>query len=285
MTALLLDGTVAAQVLLQSIGREVEELHPSLTIVQVGDDDGSNAYIRKKMEACAAIGVGCKHLRLPAESSFGDLLAVIHHLNTDSAVSGYIIQLQLPTHLSALQPQLFREMDPRKDVDGFTAYNLGKMFIAPAFEHLPPATPAGIIRLLEHYDIALRGKTAVIIGQSNIVGKPLSVMLKNRGVTTINCDVDTPPALLRELSQHYGEILVCAVGKPAMVDGPMIKPGAVVIDVGFSRTEDGVVGDVRFEEASAIASAITPVPGGVGPMTVAQLLANCVTAARRQRPI
>lgn len=282
--ALLLDGNAAAAVLLDSLKSDIEALSPHLTIVQVGNDPASDSYIRKKVESAARIGMRCTHQTLAEETTYDELRGVIHTLNANDDVTGYIIQLPLPAHLHKMQPQLFREIDPGKDVDGFTAYNIGKMFLSTEFEHLAPATPAGIISLLGHYDIEVSGKTAVIVGQSNIVGKPLSIMLKNRGATTINCDEFTDPIELADLCKRYGDILISAVGKAGLINGAMVKEGAIVIDVGLNRDDDDeLVGDIDFESVSKVAGALTPVPGGVGPMTVAALLRNCVSAARRQK--
>jgi methylenetetrahydrofolate dehydrogenase (NADP+)/methenyltetrahydrofolate cyclohydrolase len=208
------------------------------------------------------------------------LLSVIDTLNDDPDVSGFIVQLPLPGHLQKDVPTIIRAIDPKKDVDGFTAYNLGKMFLSTEFEHLPPATPAGVLTLLTDYQIPIEGKHAVIVGHSNIVGKPLALMLLNRGATVTVCHVKTV-----DLASHtrQADILCTAVGKAALITKDMVKPGAVVIDIGISRDEqERLRGDVDFEAVKEIASAITPVPGGVGPMTVASLIRNCVRAKERQ---
>jgi methylenetetrahydrofolate dehydrogenase (NADP+)/methenyltetrahydrofolate cyclohydrolase len=207
------------------------------------------------------------------------MFAHIKTLNEDTDVTGYIIQLPLPDHLTVIQPQLFREIDPYKDVDGFTAYNIGKMFFSPEFEHLPPATPAGVIALLEYYDVEVKGKHVVVVGAGNIVGKPIAIMMLNRGATVTICHEFTKN-LAAQTKQ--ADILISAVGHAGLIHGDMLKSGVVVIDIGLTQTLSGLKGDVDVESANEVASAITPVPGGVGPMTVACLLRNCVTAKKRQ---
>lgn len=279
MSARILSGTDVAERILHSLTERIASLDPKLVIVQVGSDPASDSYIRKKMESSATIGMRCEHMRLPEDISLTFLMETIARLNADADTTGYIIQLPLPAHLQPHVPVLFRSMDPAKDVDGFTAYNLGKMLISSIFEHLPPATPAGIIELLDFYEIPLQGKCVVIIGQSTIVGKPLATMCMNRNATVISCNKYTEH--LEELCR-IGDILVCAVGKIGLVTGSMVKKGAVVIDVGVNKQGTSIVGDVDRASVDPIASAITPVPGGVGPMTVACLLRNVVRAKERQ---
>ena len=279
MSTLFLDGRTASQALLESLKPKVKELDPKLVIVQVGEDPASASYIRQKEKSCEKVGMRSEHKHLPAETSFDELMKIIEELNADDDVTGFIVQLPLPDHLKENVPQVIRAIDPKKDVDGFGAYNLGKMFLSKEFEHLPPATPSGIIALLEHYKIDVAGKNAVVLGRSNIVGKPLAVMLLNRNATVTVCHSRTDD--ITKYTQA-ADILVAAVGKPKMVTADMVKEGAVVIDVGMSRTDEGLVGDVDFEAVKEKASAITPVPGGVGPMTVASLIRNCVRAKERQ---
>ena len=220
-----------------------------------------------------------EHQHLKETTTLKELLTLIHELNDDPDVSGFIVQLPLPSHLQPHVPEIIRIIDPKKDVDGFTAYNIGKMFLSPEFEHLPPATPAGVISLLEHYRIPIEGKHAVVVGSSNLVGKPLAVMLLNRLATVTVCHIKTV-----DLASHtrQADILCSAVGKANLITAAMVKPGAVVIDIGISKDEEGLHGDVDFQAVKEIASAITPVPGGVGPMTVASLIRNCVRAKERQ---
>lgn len=277
MPAQLLSGKEPADAILESLKDDVEKLDPKLVIVQVGSDPASDSYIRKKMESCERIGLRSEHRKLPEKTSKEEMIALVHELNEDPDVTGYIIQLPLSKELMKHTPQIFREIDPYKDVDGFTAYNLGKMFISTEFEHLPPATPAGIIALLDYYKIDVKGKHAVVVGHSNIVGKPLSVMLLNRGATVTVCHENTT-----DLPGHTkrADILVSAVGKAGLITKDMIKKDSVLIDVGMNWQGTSVVGDI--DAGADMASGITPVPGGVGPMTVACLLRNCVTAAKRQ---
>lgn len=280
MSARILSGKEPAEAILASVKDDVEKLDPKLVVVQVGEDPASNSYIRKKLESCAAVGMRGEHRTFGNDVTFEELMAEIRSLNADADVTGFIIQLPLPKHLEAKQPQLFRAIDPYKDIDGFTAYNLGKALLSVEFEHLPPATPAGVIGLLEFYDIPVESKHVVVIGQSNIVGKPVSVMLMNRGATVTMCHAGTPDIA------HFtkdADIVISAVGKNGMITADMVKDGAVLIDIGMSRAANGKMsGDMDYENLLGKASAITPVPGGVGPMTVACLIKNCVTAKKRQ---
>ncbi len=280
MSVRILSGKEPANEILASVKDDIKKLDPKLVVVQVGRDPASDSYIRKKLESCAAVGMRSEHRTFGDDVTFEELLAEVKSLNADADVTGFIIQLPLPKHLETKQPQLFRAIDPYKDVDGFTAYNLGKALISTEFEHLPPATPAGVIELLKFYGISVESKHVVVIGQSNIVGKPISVMLMNRGATVTMCHAAT-----KDLA-HYtkqADILVSAVGKNSMITADMVKEGAVLIDIGMSRHADGhMSGDMDYDNLLDTASAITPVPGGVGPMTVACLIKNCVTAKKRQ---
>jgi len=279
MPATLLDGRSVADTVLDGLKKDVKALDPKLVIVQLGNDPASDSYIKQKIKSCDAVGMRHEHKHLSDSTSYDELVGVIHELNTNNDVTGFIVQLPLPGDLQKKVPQIIREIDPMKDVDGFCAYNLGKMFLSTEFEHLPPATPAGIITLLEHYKIPIEGKHAVVVGHSNLVGKPVAVMLLNRNATVSVCHVHTKDlaAVTRQ-----ADILVVAVGKAKLITADMVKDGAVVVDVGVNKTDDGLVGDVDFETISKKASAITPVPGGVGPMTVASLIRNCVIAKKRQ---
>lgn len=280
MSALILDGHKAASVLLEELRPKVKKLNPKLVVVQVGNDPASESYIRQKVKSCGEVGLRCEYRRLPVDVSFEELASVIQELNANSDVTGFIIQLPLPKHLHDREPEVIRMIEPSKDVDGFTAYNLGKMFLSTEFEHLPPATPGGIIALLEHYKIPIAGKNVTVVGRSNIVGKPIAVMLLNRDATVTVCHQRT-----EDLGQRTrdADILVSAVGKQNLITADMVKDEAVVIDVGIVRTENGLAGDVDFKAVKNKAFAITPVPGGVGPMTVASLIRNVVRAAERNR--
>ena len=279
MKTTIVSGREAADKWLNELKPEIERLDPKLAIIQVGDDPASESYIKQKIKSCEKVSMRHQHMHLPKGISFEELMDKIENLNNDSDVSGFIVQLPLPSHLEKKVPEIIKAINPKKDVDGFGAYNLGKTFLSTEFEHLPPATPAGIIRLLEHYGITVDGKHAVIVGRSNIVGKPLAVMLLNRDATVTVCHSKTKD--LRSFTKQ-ADILISAVGKANLITAAMVKKMAVVIDVGVNRTQDGLCGDVDFEKVSKIASAITPVPGGVGPMTVASLIRNCVRAKQRQ---
>jgi methylenetetrahydrofolate dehydrogenase (NADP+)/methenyltetrahydrofolate cyclohydrolase len=258
---------------------KVKALDPKLVIVQVGDDPASSSYIRQKIKSCEEIGMRYEHKHLSENTTKEELQEIVRALNSNAEVSGYIIQVPLPRHLQEHLPVLHKMMQPDKDVDGFGAYNLGKMFLSTEFEHLPPATPAGVIALLEYFKIEVKGKHVVIVGRSNTVGKPLAVMLLNRDATVTMCHSKTKDI---EKMTKEADILIAALGKPKFIKASMVKKGAVVIDVGMTKTDAGLTGDVDFEEVSKIASAISPVPGGVGPMTVASLIRNCVRARERQ---
>jgi len=280
MSARLLTGKEPAEAVLSSVKADVLKLDPKLVIVQVGRDPASDSYIRKKMESSASVGMRAEHHRFDDAVTFEELMAEIKTLNADPDVTGFIIQLPLPKHLEEKQPQLFKAIDPYKDVDGFTAYNLGKALLSTEFEHLLPATAVGTIELLNFYKIDIPSKNIVVVGQSNIVGKPLSVMLMNRGATVTMCHEGT-----KDLA-HFtkqADILISATGKNSLVTADMIKDGAVLIDIGMSRHADGhMSGDMDYPNLLEKASAITPVPGGIGPMTGAFPIRNCVTAKKRQ---
>ncbi len=280
MPATILNGKEVADKILESLKPMVPTLRPKLCIVQIGNDPASDSYIKQKLRSCDAIGMPYDHIHLPERTGFQEVMTVIHNLNTNETVSGFIVQLPLPEPLMQELPQILRAIDPKKDIDGFGAYNLGKMFLSTDFEHLPPATPAGIIEMLNYYKIPVEGRHAVIVGRSNIVGKPMAVMLLNRGATVTVCHSKTPNLASFTLQ---ADILVSAVGKPKLITKDMVKPGAVVIDVGTNRVDGKMTGDTDFEALKEIASAITPVPGGVGPLTVASLIRNCVRARERQR--
>lgn len=279
MSATILYGKPVSDALLKALKKDIELLDPKLVIVQVGNDPASTSYIAQKMKSCAAVSMRYEHKHLPEDTSLEALLKLIDELNFDEDTTGFIVQLPLPPALQEHQPLVLRAIDPKKDIDGFGAYNLGKVLLSKEFEHLPPATPAGVISLLKYYSIDVAGRHAVVVGRSSIVGKPLSLMLLNRDATVTVCHSRT--ADLATYTRQ-ADLLFCAVGKPEMIEAGMVKPGAVVIDIGVSRTEKGLVGDVAFDTVKEVASAISPVPGGVGPLTVASLIQNCVTAKKRQ---
>ena len=278
MTAKIIDGKAVAQKLRAEYKQKAAALKaqgvtPGLAVVQVGDDPASSSYVRNKARGCAEVGVYSDMRRLPADTSEGALLDCIDQLNRDPRIHGVIVQLPLPRHLDAVR--VLQGLAVEKDVDGFSWTNLGALVEdRPRFV---PCTPLGIMRLLEHEGIVVEGRNAVVVGRSSTVGKPQALLLMAGNATVTVCHSRT-----RDLARFTrdADILVVAVGKPGLVTADMIKPGGAVIDVGINRLSDGsLVGDVDFAGARERAGWITPVPGGVGPMTVAMLIANTVTAA------
>lgn len=281
MTARIIDGNAIAKSRRDKIAERVAEMkaagvQPGLAVVIVGEDPASQVYVRMKHKDCAEVGIYSEKHELPAETTQAELLAVVAELNARPEIHGMIVQLPLPSHID--EETVLDAISPDKDVDGFHPVNVGNMLIGK--ETLLPCTPHGCIVMLDEAGVDLNGKEAVVIGRSNIVGKPVSVLLLERNATVTICHSRT-----KDLPGVVGraDVVVAAVGRPEMVKGDWIKPGAVVIDVGINRLDDGsMVGDVDFASASEVASAITPVPGGVGPMTRAMLLENTITAATRQ---
>ena len=253
-------------------------IHPRLAVIIVGNDPASEVYVRNKQKTCAELDILSDHIALPAETTREELLARIDALNADVLVHGILVQLPLPAALAAHEDEILSRIDPRKDVDGFHPMNVGHLSIgAPG---LRPCTPAGCIRMLEYAGIPIEGKHAVIIGRSNIVGKPMGMLLLERHATVTLCHSRTEN--LAEIARE-ADILVAAVGQPHFVTTDMVKPGATVIDVGINRiAPKKLVGDVDFEAVEKVAGAITPVPGGVGLLTVAMLMENVVQAAAAQ---
>ena len=253
-------------------------IHPRLAVIIVGNDPASEVYVRNKQKTCAELDILSDHIALPAETTREELLARIEALNADVAVHGILMQLPLPAALAAHEDEILSRIDPRKDVDGFHPMNVGHLSIgAPG---LRPCTPAGCIRMLEYAGIPIEGKHAVIIGRSNIVGKPMGMLLLERHATVTLCHSRTEN--LAEIARE-ADILVAAVGQPHFVTADMVKRGATVIDVGINRiAPKKLVGDVDFEAVEKVAGAITPVPGGVGLLTVAMLMENVVQAAAAQ---
>jgi len=251
--------------------RDKYKVSPGLAVVLVGDDPASQIYIQNKRKACEYVGIQSYYHHLPVDTPEEKLLDLIHEFNQDVNVHGILVQLPLPKHIS--EERILVSISPEKDIDGFHPLNMGKLVAnAPG---LRPCTPAGIMELLDRYKIQIEGKHAVVVGRSNIVGKPLSLMLLHRHATVTVCHSRTSP-----LSSYtrQADILVAAVGKPQLIQGGMVKEGVAVIDVGTNKVGGKLVGDVDFESVSAKASAITPVPGGVGPMTITMLLENTVRA-------
>ncbi len=281
MTARVLDGRAISAQVRSEVSERVRALSekgvvPGLAAVLVGDDQASRIYVGAKHKACADVGIRSEQVDLPAFVTEGELLATLRRLNRDPEIHGIIVQLPMPPHLRELEVQ--RTVAPEKDVDGLHPWNVGMMLRGePTFQ---PATPYGIVELLLRSGIELAGAEVVVVGYGDLVGAPLSIMLAQdsiRGNATVTCT----HIRTRDLKAHTlnADILVAAAGVPEMIGGDMIRPGATVIDVGVHRTERGLVGDVKYDEAVEVAGAITPVPGGVGPMTVAMLLVNAISAA------
>lgn len=281
MTARILDGKRIADNLLDDLAarvvarRAAGKAAPGLAVVLVGDDPASAVYVRNKRRAAAKVGIRAIDYDLPADSDDASLIALIDRLNADPDVHGILLQLPLPGHRDATG--VIHRIDPRKDVDGFHPENVGHLALRQF--GLRPCTPRGITTLLAYTDQPVRGQSATIVGVSNHVGRPMAMELLIAGCTTTCCHRFTPPDVL-ERSVRQADILVVAVGRPGLIPGEWVKPGAVVIDVGINRLDDGrLVGDVGFDAARQRASWITPVPGGVGPMTVATLMQNTLEAA------
>jgi methylenetetrahydrofolate dehydrogenase (NADP+)/methenyltetrahydrofolate cyclohydrolase len=290
VAAEVIDGKRIAEEIREEVRRDVEELktrgvEPGLAVVLVGDNPASTVYVRMKAKACEEAGIYSRVIKMPEETAQAELERVVDELNADPAIHGMLVQLPLPPQIE--ERAIINRIAPEKDVDGFHPVNVGRMMIGdPAAFH--PATPAGVIELLLRTGNDPEGKRVTVLGRSNIVGRPLAVLLshKRRGgnatVTLAHSRTRDLPAVMRE-----ADILVAAIGVPEFVKADAVKPGAVVIDVGVNRVDDPasekgyrLVGDVAFDEVAEVAGAITPVPGGVGPMTIAMLLTNTVAAAR-----
>ena len=254
--------------------KEQKEIVPGLAVVLVGEDPASQVYVGRKAKACAEVGFLSREYKLPAGTDEEKLLKIIKKLNKDKLIHGILVQLPLPKHIST--EKIIAAIDPHKDVDGFHPYNVGGLVTgSPLFV---PCTPRGIMELLARSGIELAGKEAVVVGRSNIVGKPMAFLLLAQNATVTMCHSKT-----KDLPAVTGraDVLIAAIGKPHMIKANMVKDGAVVIDVGMNRLENGkLAGDVAFEEVAAKASYITPVPGGVGPMTIAMLMKNTLDAAK-----
>jgi len=279
VSATVIDGKAVAAAVRERVAGEVAELTdqigrpPGLATVLVGDDPASAIYVRRKREACEEVGIRSFHHEPDGSISQADLLALVEELNGNGEVDGILVQLPLPEALDA--DAVISALDAAKDVDGLTATSAGRL--ARGEPGLVPCTPSGVMELLASAGMDPEGKEAVIVGRSNLVGRPLISLLLGANATVTVCHSRT-----RDLGEvcRRAEILVAAAGRPKLVTGEMVREGAVVIDVGTNRTDDGLVGDVDFDSAVQVAGAITPVPGGVGPMTIAMLLANTVQAAR-----
>lgn len=289
MTPQIIDGKVTAATIKAEIAEEVKRIvanggkRPHLAAVLVGHDGGSETYVKNKVLACEACGFQSSLIRYEDDVTEAELLACVDRLNQDPTVDGFIVQLPLPAHIDA--QKVTERIDPRKDVDGFTPVNVGRMVIGlPCYV---PATPKGIIELLRRYHIETGGKRCVVLGRSNIVGKPMAMLMMQKayGDATVTVCHSHSATLKEECRQ--ADIIVAAIGRPGFVTADMVKPGAVVIDVGTTRVPDAtrpkgfrLSGDVDFEHVAPLCSAITPVPGGVGPMTICMLMLNTLQAAK-----
>jgi methylenetetrahydrofolate dehydrogenase (NADP+)/methenyltetrahydrofolate cyclohydrolase len=278
--AKVIDGKAVAAEVHERVRSEVAEYAdanggraPGLATVLVGDDPASQIYVHNKHKASEEVGIRSLDHQLPAQTSEDELLGLVERLNADPEVDGILVQLPLPEQIDP--DAALATLDPRKDVDGLTPTNAG--LLASGAPGLVPCTPAGVIELLRHEGVELEGAEAVVVGRSNLVGRPVASLLLGANATVTTCHSRT-----RDLAGVCGraDVLVAAVGSPRLLGADAIKPGATVIDVGMNRTDDGLVGDVDFEAAREVAGAITPVPGGVGPMTIAMLLVNTLVAAR-----
>ncbi|NLY40068.1 MAG: bifunctional methylenetetrahydrofolate dehydrogenase/methenyltetrahydrofolate cyclohydrolase FolD [Desulfovibrionales bacterium] len=274
-----LDGKATAALIRQELAGQIEVLRknhgrePGLAVMLVGDDPASQVYVRNKERACAEVGIRSEGFRLPADVTQEEVEAIIARLNADPGIDGILLQLPLPRGLDS--QRCLERIDPSKDVDGFHPVNMGRLTLG--LPCLRSCTPAGVMALLAKYDIDVAGKKAVVIGRSNIVGKPVALMLLQANATVSICHSRTAH-IANEV--RNADIVIAAVGIPHFVTADMVRPGAVVIDVGINRTDQGLVGDCDYAGLESVASAMTPVPGGVGPMTIAQLLVNTVEAYR-----
>lgn len=282
MSAQLIDGKAVAAAVRAEVKEKAAEfsartgIRPCLATVLVGEDPASRVYVRNKGKACIEAGMLSRQIDLPASTPEKKLLELVAQLNADDAVHGILVQLPLPDQID--ESKVIEAISPDKDVDGLHTVNAGRLFTGQS--GFIPCTPYGILKLLDYENVDLKGKHAVVVGRSNLVGKPVALLLLARHATVTICHSRTQdlPSVVRS-----ADVVVAAVGKAGMVKGSWIKPGAVVIDVGINRLPDGkLTGDVAFDEAKEIAGKITPVPGGVGPMTIAMLLDNTLEAARRQ---
>lgn len=291
MSATILDGKTVANALQEEIAGRVEQfksetgITPCLAAVLVGEDPASQVYVRNKERACEKVGMASELFRMPEDISQQDLLALVNQLNQDDNVSGILVQLPLPKHLDA--SEVLDAIDPKKDVDCFHPSNVG--LLSQGRPNFLPCTPHGVVQILKHFDLPTAGKNVCILGRSDIVGKPLALMLMQRtsetcgpdyaNATVTVCHSRTPN--LKELTAQ-ADILVAAIGVAKFVTAEMVKPGAIVVDVGINRTEEGLCGDVDYDALLEVAGAVTPVPGGVGRLTVTMLMENTLKAAMLQ---
>lgn len=291
METQIIDGKATAATIKQEIALEVKRIveqggkRPHLAAVLVGHDGGSETYVRNKVLACEACGFQSSLIRYEADVTEAELLVCVDRLNADATVDGFIVQLPLPAHID--EQKIIERIDPAKDVDGFTPINVGRMSIGlPCYI---PATPKGIVELLRRYHIDTRGKRCVVLGRSNIVGKPMAMLMMQKAYGDATVTVCHSHSLTLKEECQRADIIIAAIGQPGFVTADMVKPGAVVIDVGTTRVPDAtrpkgfrLSGDVDFEHVAPLCSAITPVPGGVGPMTICMLMLNTLQAAKQK---
>ncbi|MFH1098251.1 MAG: bifunctional methylenetetrahydrofolate dehydrogenase/methenyltetrahydrofolate cyclohydrolase FolD [Candidatus Desantisbacteria bacterium] len=288
MAATIINGKEVAGQIQDELAVKVAELRekgvtPRLATLLVGEDPASQVYIGQKRKACDRLGIISDHQTISAETTEAELLSIIEGLNNNPEINGILVQLPLPEHINSVK--VLDAISPQKDVDGFHPFNVGRFFTEKSFSDMVdkglflPCTPYGIMELLKRYNVPVKGAAVVIVGRSNIVGKPIALLLLAADATVTVCHSRTKN--LKEVCQR-ADIIVAAIGKPKFVTEDMVKEGAVVIDVGVNRLPEGLVGDVDFVNVSQKASAITPVPGGVGPMTITMLMANTIMAARNQ---
>jgi methylenetetrahydrofolate dehydrogenase (NADP+)/methenyltetrahydrofolate cyclohydrolase len=281
----ILDGKKTSAELFSLLKTRVEALkekgvRPKLVFFLVGNNPGSVAYVGMKQKACEKIGVTSEILRYDESVTQQEIIKKMESLNEDPKVHGMMIQVPLPAHLSV--PLITRAISPKKDADGFTAYNFGKMTLSKEYEDLPPATPLGIIRLLEAYAVPLQGMEITVMGRSNLVGKPLAIMLINRGATVTVCHSKTKDA---KAYCKKADMIIAATGVPLLIKADWVKKGAIVVDAGYNTLNGKTVGDVDYDKVAKKCSWITPVPGGVGPMTIYAIIENTVKAAEKQNSL
>lgn len=284
----IIDGKSISQELRRELKKEVEDLkkqgiEPGLATILVGDDPASQVYVKSKIKDCAELGINSFHNPLPASAGEKDIISLIEKLNSDGKVHGILLQLPLPK--GTPQDRCLESINPEKDADGLHPFNLGKLAIAKSWAEieeqrlLAPCTPLGVMELLERSGVEISGKNAVVVGRSNLVGKPVALLLLSKNATVTMAHSRTKD--LQEVCRK-ADILIAAIGKERFITKDFIKPGSAVIDVGINRSEKGLVGDVDFDSVKDFVSAITPVPGGVGPMTRTMLMKNTILAARKQ---
>ena len=280
---MLLDGKKVSDYIKEEIKKEVQKIdelglqQPGLAVLMVGENKASEVYVNSQMKSCTELGIKGECVRLPENSTEEEIITVIERLNSDKSIDGILIQLPLPEHIH--KERVLEKISPSKDADCYTSTKIGSVFLDEK-NTAYPCTPFGILEILKYYKVSIEGKDVVIVGRSNIVGKPLAIMFINMGATVTVCNSKTKS--LDEKTRN-ADILIACVGQKHFIKKEMVKPGAVVIDVGINRVDGKICGDVDFDEVSKIASYITPVPGGVGPMTVAMLFKNCMNLYKKNR--